>query len=85
MTSHHGVTGKGYGIYGKLSRLRRAIFQQIPQPRRRRDGIENPPSFLNGLAHPVLAKPCRFDKNLLMGGTFWGGTYPPIKGYCGQQ
>ncbi len=44
-------------------------FQQITQPRRR-DGIENPPSSLKGLSHLVLAKPCRLDNNLPMGGTF---------------
>ena len=63
---HHARTATGNGICGKLLRT----FQQIPQPRRRRDGITSGSLRFDGPSHPVLAKPCRLDTELLMGGTF---------------
>ena len=64
--SHRADITTGYGICGKLLRT----FQQIPQPRRRRDGITNGSLRFDGPSHPVLAKPCPLDTRLLMGGTF---------------
>ncbi len=70
MTSHSDVTGRGYGIYGKLPRLRRATFQQIPQPRRRRsDEIENSMTPRSGARGTRLGKLYLLDTGLLMGGT----------------
>ncbi len=70
MTSHHAATGQGYGICGKLSRLRRATFQQIPQPRRRRlDEINNSVIKRSGARGTRLGKIYLLDRCLLMGGT----------------
>ena len=70
MTSHHAATGQGYGICGKLSRLRRATFQQLPQPRRRRlDEIRKLVMQRSGARGTRLGKFYLLDRCLLMGGT----------------
>ena len=58
------VTGNGYGICGKLLRT----FQQLPQPRRRRDGIKNSIRDHAGPPGPFSGKLCLLDTRLLMGG-----------------
>ena len=65
VNSHRADTATGYGLCGKLLRT----FQQIPQPRRRRDGITSSSLRFDGPSHPVQGKPCPLDKELLMGGT----------------
>ena len=70
MTSHSDVTGRGYGICGKLSRLRRATFQQIQQPRRRRlDEIKKSVIQTSGARDTRSGKLYLLDTGLLMGGT----------------
>jgi len=69
MTSHPDVTGRGCGIRGKLSRLRRATFQQIPQPRRRPDEIKKSVTKRSGARGTRLGKLYLLDTGLLMGGT----------------
>ena len=76
VSPHQVGTATGCGFCGKLLR----IFQQIPQPRRRRDGIENSPFHFSGPSHPALAKPCQLDKNLLMGGTDESPEDPRVSG-----
>ncbi len=64
--SHRADFATGHGICGKLLRT----FQQIPQPRRRRDGITSSHIPFGGPSHPVLGKPYSLDRELLMGGTY---------------
>ena len=66
VNSYRVLIAIGHGICGKLLRT----FQQIPQPRRRRDGMTSGLFRIGGPSHPVLAKPCLLDTRLLMGGTF---------------
>ena len=68
MVNPHRVrAATGYRICAKLL----SIFQQIPQPRRRRrDGITNSFLVIGGPSHPVQGKPYLLDRELLMGGTF---------------
>jgi hypothetical protein len=66
VNSHRADIATGYGLCGKLLRT----FQQIPQPRRRRDAITSRFPRFGGPSHPVLGKLCPLDKELLMGGTF---------------
>ena len=65
MTSHGVVFGNGCGICGKLPRT----FQQLLQPRRRRNEVSN--LFLHqiGPSGPAPGKRCPLDTRLLMGGT----------------
>jgi len=69
MTSYPDVTGRGCGICGKLSRLRRATFQQIPQPRRRLDEIKKSVLQTSGARGTRSGKLYLLDTGLLMGGT----------------
>jgi len=72
---HPAVTGQGYGICGKLSRLRRTTFQQLPQPRRRRrDVIDNSVPDQAGPPGPFSGKRCLLDTRLLMGTQVKSGT-----------
>jgi len=64
MTSHHDVTGRGYGICGKLLRT----FQQIPQPRRL-DEIKKSVTKRSGAGGTRSGKLYLLDTGLLMGGT----------------
>ncbi|KKL68664.1 hypothetical protein LCGC14_2122750, partial [marine sediment metagenome] len=69
MTSHHAFIGHDYGICGKLSRLRRATFQQTPQPRQRRlNEINNSVIQGSGARSTRLGKLYLLDTGLLMGG-----------------
>ena len=70
MTSCLAVSGNGYGICGKLPRLRRSTFQQIPQPRRRRDEIKNSYPDRAESKIPFPAEHYLLDTSLLMGGTY---------------
>ena len=66
MTSHHDVTGRGYGICGELLRT----SPQLPQPRRRRsDEIEKSMTLGSGAPRTRLGKRYLLDTCLLMGGT----------------
>ena len=66
MTSHHDVTGRGYGICGELLRT----SPQLPQPRRRRsDEIEKSITLGSGAPRTRLGKRYLLDTCLLMGGT----------------
>ena len=65
MTSCPAVSGNGYGICGKLLR----IFQQIPQPRRRRDEVNNAYLDRAGSQLPFPAEHYPLDTSLLMGGS----------------
>ena len=69
MTSHHDVTGRGYGICGELLRT----SPQLPQPRRRRsDEIEKSMTLGSGAPRTRLGKRYLLDTCLLMGGTHAG-------------
>ena len=69
MTSHPDVIRRGCGICGKLSRRRRATFQQIPQPRRRLDEIKKSVLQTSGARGTRSGKLYLLDTGLLMGGT----------------
>jgi hypothetical protein len=81
MTSRPAISGNGYGICGKLSRLRRSTFQQIPQPRRRRDEIYNAFPDRAESKIPFPGEHYLLDTSLLMGGTF-PGTATLLRDAC---
>ena len=65
MTSRPAISGNGYGICGKMLR----IFQQFPQPRRRRDEIYNAYPDRAESKIPFPAEHYLLDTSLLMGGS----------------
>ena len=65
VTSHHAATGQADGICGKLLRT----FQQLPQPRRRLDEINNSAIQRSGARGTRLGKLYLLDRCLPMGGT----------------
>jgi len=68
VTTHHAAMGQGCGTCEKLLRT----FQQLPQPRRRLDEINNASPDQAGPSDPAPGKRCLLDTRLLMGGTNLG-------------
>jgi hypothetical protein len=65
MKIHSAFSGNGYGICGEPLR----ISPQLPQPRRRRDEVNNLFPDCAGTPDPSPGKHYLLDTRLLMGGT----------------
>jgi hypothetical protein len=75
MKIHSAFSGNGYGICGEPLR----ISPQLPQPRRRRDEVNNLFPDCAGTPGPSPGKHYLLDTRLLMGGTYAAGANSQVR------